>query len=121
MFFAARHPEPGLPPCLPHDVGRSAGWLKRCELVLNRVEPELVAARVDALSRALAPAAVKPHRAAFRIGFDWLVIDQVLASKAVSSVHGPMHVAKTENIPALSGTKTRARLPCALFATSAGE
>ena len=88
---------------------------------MNKVEPKLVAACVDALSRALAPATVKQHRAAFRMGFDWLVIGQVLASNAVSSVHGPMHVAKKENIPAISGTKTRARLPRALSDSSAGE
>ena len=121
VFFTARHPEPGHPLCLPHGVSRLAGWPERCELVLNKVEPKLVAACVDALSRALAPAAVKQHRAALRMRFDWLVIGQALASNAVRSVQGPMHVAKTENIPALSATKTRARLPCALFATSAGE
>ena len=50
VFFTARHPVPGRPPCLALGVSRLAGWIERCELFLNKVEPKLVASRVDALS-----------------------------------------------------------------------
>ena len=53
--------------------------------------------------------------------FDWLVVGPDLASNPVSSAHGPMPVAKTENTLALSATKTQTLRSCALFARAAGE
>ena len=70
----------------------------------------LVAAYVEALTRALSPATVKQHLAALRMLFDWLVVGQVLPFNPASSVRGPGHVVKAGKTPVLSAKETRALL-----------
>ena len=62
----------------------------------------VVAAYIEQLSGALAPASVKQHLAALRMLFDWLVVGQVLPFNPASSVRGPKHVVKTGKTPVLS-------------------
>ena len=77
---------------------------------LNQVEPMVVAAYIERLFGALAPASVKQHLAALRMLFDWLVVGQVLPFNPASSVRGPKHVVKTGKTPVLSAKETRALL-----------
>ena len=58
-------------------VRRFAEWCERRGLALDQVEPVVVAAYVEELTRARSPATVKQHLAALRMLFDWLVVGQV--------------------------------------------
>ena len=88
-------------------VRRFAEWCERRGLALHQVEPMIVAAYIEQLSGALAPASVKQHLAALRMLFDWLVVGQVLPFNPASSVRGPKHVVKTGKTPVLSAKETR--------------
>ena len=91
-------------------VRRFAEWCERRSVALDEVEPMVVAAYVEELTRALSPASVKQHLAALRMLFDWLVVGQVLPFNPASSVRGPRHVVKTGKTPVLSAKETRALL-----------
>ena len=91
-------------------VRRFAGWCEHRGVALDQIEPMVVAAYVEELTRALSPASVKQHLAALRMLFDWLVVGQVLPFNPASSVRGPKHVVKTGKIPVLSAKETRALL-----------
>ena len=91
-------------------VRRFAGWCERRGVALDQVEPMVVAAYVEELTRALSPASVKQHLAALRMLFDWLVAGQVLPFNPASSVRGPRHVIKAGKTPILSAKETRAVL-----------
>ena len=67
----------------------------------------LVAAYVEQLTKAYAPATVKQHLAAIRRLFDWLVVGQVIPVNPASSVRGPKHVVKTGKTPVLTAAETR--------------
>ena len=86
-------------------VRRFAGWCERRGL--DQVEPTVVAAYVEELTRALSPATVKQHLAALRMLYDWLVVGQVLPFNPASSVRGSMHVVKAGKTPVLSAKETR--------------
>ena len=87
-----------------------AGWCERRGLALDQVEPMVVAAYVEELTRARSPTTVKQHLAALRMLFDWLVVGQVLPFNPASSVRGPRHVVKAGKTPILSAKETRALL-----------
>ena len=91
-------------------VRRFAGWCERRGFSLDQVEPVVVAAYVEELTRARSPATVKQHLAALRMLFDWLVVGQVLSFNPASSVRGPKHVVKAGKTPVLSAKETRALL-----------
>ena len=99
---------------------RFATWCERRGLALDRVEPMVVAAYIEQLSGALAPASVKQHLAALRMLFDWLVVGQVLPFNPASSVRGPKHVVKTGKTPVLSAKETWALLDGIDISTLAG-
>ena len=80
----------------------------------------VVAAYIEQLCGALAPASVKQHLAALRMLFDWLVVGQVLPFNPASSVRGPKHVVKTGKTPVLSAAETRALLDGIDVSTLAG-
>jgi site-specific recombinase XerC len=50
---------------------------------------------------------VKPHLAAIRMLFDWLVIGQVVATNPAHSVRGPKHVVKTGKTTVLDAEQAR--------------
>ena len=77
---------------------------------MSLIDCVVVAAYIEQLSGALAPASVKRHLAALRMLFDWLVVGQVLPFNPASSVRGPKHVVKTGKTPVLSAKETRALL-----------
>ena len=48
-------------------VRRFAGWCERRRVALDQIEPMVVAAYIEELTRALSPASVKQHLAALRM------------------------------------------------------
>ena len=109
-FFTAYIRNPNTRMAYLAAVGRFATWCKRRDLALDQVEPMVVAAYVEQLSSALAPASVKQHLAVLRMLFDWLVVGQVLPFNPASLVRGPKHAVKTGKTPVLSAKEARALL-----------
>ena len=88
-FFTAHVRNPNTRLAYLAAVRRFAEWCEGRGITLDRVEPVVVAAHVEELSRTLSPASVKQHLAALRMLFDWLVVGQVLPFNPASSVRGP--------------------------------
>ena len=109
-FFTAHIRNPNTRIAYLAAVRRFAVWCERRGLTVDQVEPMLVAAYVEELTRARSPATVKQHLAALRMLFDWLVVGQVLPFNPASSVRGPKHVVKSGKTPVLSAKETRALL-----------
>ena len=109
-FFTAHIRNPNTRLAYLAAVRRFAEWCERRGLALDQVEPMVVAAYIEQLTGALAPASVKQHLAALRMLFDWLVVGQVLPFNPASSVRGPKHVVKTGKTPVLSAKEKLARL-----------
>ena len=119
-FFTAHIRNPNTRLAYLAAVRRFAEWCERRALALDQVEPMVVAAYIEQLSGALAPASVKQHLAALRMLFDWLIVGQVLPFNPASSVRGPKHVVKTGKTPVLSAKETRALLDGIDVATLVG-
>lgn len=77
---------------------------------LAAVEPVHVAAWVEALGRAHAPATVKQRLAAVRMLFDWLVVGQIVPANPAAPVRGPRHVVRRGKTPVLAREEARALL-----------
>lgn len=77
---------------------------------LGAVEPVHVAAWVEALGRAHAPATVKQRLAGVRMLFDWLVLGQVVPANPAAPVRGPRHVVRRGKTPVLDRAEARALL-----------
>jgi len=77
---------------------------------LGAVEPVHVAAWVEALGRAHAPATVKQRLAGVRMLFDWLVIGQVVPANPAAPVRGPRHIVRRGKTPVLGRADARALL-----------
>ena len=107
-FFTAHIRNPNTRLAYLAAVRRFAEWCERRGLALDQVEPMVVAAYIEQLSGAFAPASVKQHLAALRMLFDWLVVGQVLPFNPASSVRGPKHVIKTGKTPVLSAKERNA-------------
>ena len=119
-FFTAHIRNPNTRLAYLAAVRRFAEWCERRSVALDQVEPMVVAAYIEQLSGALAPASVKQHIAALRMLFDWLVVGQVLPFNPASSVRDPKHVVKTGKTPVLSAKETRALLDGIDVSTIAG-
>jgi integrase/recombinase XerC len=74
---------------------------------LGAVEPVHVAAWVEALGRAHAPATVKQRLAGVRMLFDWLVLGQVVRANPAAPVRGPRHVVRRGKTPVLDRAEAR--------------
>ena len=109
-FFTAHIRNPNTRLAYLAAVRRFAEWCERRGVALDQVEPMVLAAYIEQLSGAFAPASVKQHLAALRMLFDWLVVGQVLPFNPASSVRGPKHVVKTGKTPVLSAKEARALL-----------
>ena len=101
-------------------VWRFADWCGHHGVSLAKVEPTVVAAYIEELTRQRAPASVKQHLAALRMLFDWLVVNQVLPFNPASSVRGPKHVVKEGKTPVLSAEEARGLLDGIDLSTLAG-
>ena len=82
--------------CDHHQVGEIAD-----------IEPLHVAAYVEAMATDFEKPTVKPHLAAIRMLFDWLVTGQVVATNPAHSVRSPKHVVKTGKTTVLTGEQAR--------------
>ena len=119
-FFTAHIRNPNTRLAYLAAVRRFAEWCEHRRIALDQVEPMVVAAYIEQLCGAHAPASVKQHLAALRMLFDWLVVGQVLPFNPASSVRGPKHVVKTGKTPVLSAKETRVLLDGIDVATLAG-
>ena len=106
-FFTANIRNPNTRMAYLTAAYRFADWCEAKGLELGHVEPMMVAAYVEQLTKLHAPATVKQHLAAIRVLFDWLVIGQVAPFNPASSVRGPKHVVKTGKTPVLTAEETR--------------
>lgn len=82
-------------------------WCLRYGIALATIEPMVVAAYIEDLTRLRAPATVKQHLAAIRSLFDWLVLGRVVGFNPAAAVRGPRHVVKGGKTPVLSAEETR--------------
>jgi site-specific recombinase XerD len=74
---------------------------------LADIEPIHVGTYIEALQTTAAKPTVKPHLAAIRMLFDWLIIGQVLAVNPAHAVRGPKHVVKRGKTPVLTEEQAR--------------
>ena len=109
-FFTAHIRNPNTRLAYLAAVRRFATWCELRDLALGQVEPVVVTAYVEELTRARSSATVKQHLAALRMLFDWLVVGQILPFNPASSVRGPKHVVKAGKTPVLSAKETRTLL-----------
>ena len=91
-------------------AARFGDWCGDRGVVLEEVEPMIVAAYIEELTRVLGPASVKQHLAGIRMLFDWLVLGHVVRFNPAASVRGPKHVVRTGKTPVLSAVETRTLL-----------
>lgn len=87
---------------------------------LDAIRPVHVAAWVEALGRANAPATVKQRLAAVRMLFDWLVVGQIVPTNPAAAVRGPRHVVKRGKTPVLAREEARALLDAIETETAIG-
>ena len=119
-FFTANIRNPNTRMAYLMAAYRFADWCEAKGLALDRVEPMVVAAYIEQLTKAYAPATVKQHLAAIRMLFDWLVVGQVVPFNPASSVRGPKHVVKTGKTPVLTASEARGLLDRINTATVVG-
>lgn len=74
---------------------------------LPDIQPVHVAAYIEALSSARAPATAKQRLAAVRMLCDWLVLGQVIPVNPASAVRGPKHVVRRGKTPVLAREDAR--------------
>lgn len=74
---------------------------------LSSVEPIHIAAFVKALEKKFSAPTVKPHLAALRMLFDWLVTGHILEVNPAHAVRGPKHVVRKGKTPVLSPEEIR--------------
>ncbi len=119
-FFTANIRNPNTRMAYLTAAYRFADWCEAKDLALEHVEPMIVAAYVEQLTKVYAPATAKQHLAAIRMLFDWLVIGQITPFNPASSVRGPKHVVKVGKTPVLTAEETRELLDTIDTATLLG-
>jgi len=108
-FFTANIRNPNTRQSYARAVEQFLFWCEARGGSLRDIEPMIVAAYIEELSRERAPQTVKQHLAAIRMLFDWMVVGQALPFNPASSVRGPRYSIKKGKTPALS-TKDARRL-----------
>jgi integrase/recombinase XerD len=88
-------------------VAQFLDWCDRPGVTLERIEPMIVAAYIEQLTRDREPQTVKQHLAAIRMLFDWLVIGQSVPFNPAASVRGPRYSIKRGKTPVLSRSDMR--------------
>jgi integrase/recombinase XerD len=106
-FFTVNIRNPNTRLAYAKAVGQFLAWCDERRQGLGDIEPMVVAAYVEQLTRERAPQTVKQHLAAIRMLFDWLVIGQVLPSNPAASVRGPRYSSKKGKTPVLSAADAR--------------
>lgn len=82
-------------------------WCEERRFELDTIEPMVVAAYIEQLTKSRAPQTVKQHLAAIRMLFDWLVIGQVIPHNPAHAVRGPKYSIKTGKTPVLDAKQAR--------------
>jgi site-specific recombinase XerD len=82
-------------------------WCEKRDVTLHQIEPMIVAAYVEELTKTLAPQSVKQKLAAIRMLFDWMVVGQEMSFNPAASVRGPRYSIKKGKTPVLSAEDTR--------------
>jgi site-specific recombinase XerD len=85
-------------------------FLYCCEergITLRQIEPIIVAAYVEELTKTHAPQSVKQKLAAIRMFFDWMVVGQEMSFNPAASVRGPRYSIKKGKTPVLSAVDAR--------------
>lgn len=106
-FFAAQIANDNTREAYMRAVYQFADWCEGYGIFLIDLEPTHVAAYIRALARQRSPATTKQHLAAIRMLFDWLVINQVIASNPATAVKGPKHVVRKGKTPVLNKEELR--------------
>lgn len=76
-------------------------WCEERGASLEKIEPMIVAAYIEKLTKERSAQTVKQHLAAIRMLFDWLVIGQALPFNPAASVRGPRYSYKQGKTPVL--------------------
>jgi integrase/recombinase XerD len=82
-------------------------WCDERGFALETIEPMVVAAYIEELTRERAAQTVKQHLAAVRMLFDWLVTGQVLPHNPAHAVRGPRYSIKKGKTPVLTAKEAR--------------
>ncbi|MBL9084997.1 MAG: tyrosine-type recombinase/integrase [Planctomycetales bacterium] len=106
-FFTAHIRNPHTRAAYARAVRDFSDWCEARGIVLDRVEPIVIAAYIEQLTESRSKPTVKQHLAAIRMLFDWLVIGQVVPSNPASSVRGPKHVVRKGKTPVLTADEAR--------------
>jgi integrase/recombinase XerD len=88
-------------------VGQFFDWCDRPGVSLSSIEPMIVAAYIEQLTKEREPQTVKQHLAAIRMLFDWMVVGQAMPLNPASSVRGPRYSIKKGKTPVLSAKDAR--------------
>ena len=91
-------------------VGQFFSFCERNGVSLAEIEPMIVAAYIEQLSKERTAPTVKQHLAAIRMLFDWMVVGQCLPFNPASSVKSPRYSIKRGKTPVLSAEDCRTLL-----------
>lgn len=100
-FFTANIRNPNTRLSYARAVSQFMTWCEQRGASLEKIEPMIVAAYIEKLTKERSPQTVKQHLAAIRMLFDWLVIGQSLPFNPASSVRGPRYSYKQGKTPVL--------------------
>jgi integrase/recombinase XerD len=106
-FFTANIRNPNTRLSYLRAISPFLAWCEDRGLELRQVEPIVVAAYIEQLTKGRAPQTVKQHLAAIRMLFDWLVTGQIVPFNPAASVRGPRYSIKKGKTPVLSAQETR--------------
>ncbi|MBA2526907.1 MAG: site-specific integrase, partial [Pyrinomonadaceae bacterium] len=106
-FFTANIRNPNTRLSYARAVGAFLSWCDERRVSLQQIEPMIVAAYVEELTKERAPQTVKQSLAAIRMLFDWMVVGQVIPFNPAASVRGPRYSIKKGKTPVLSAEDAR--------------
>jgi len=120
-FFAANIRNKNTRTAYLHAVGRFLAWCEHHQIGgLADIEPLHVVAYIEALGTNFEKPTVKPHLAAIRMLFDWLVAGQIVAPNPAHAVRGPKHVVKVGKIMVLDAEQAQRLLDSIDISTVVG-
>lgn len=106
-FFTARIRNRNTREAYARAVHQFSHWCDRRKIKLDDLEPIVIAAYVEDISRRLSAPSVKQHLAAIRMLFDYLVTGHVLPVNPAAAVRGPRFSMKRGKTPVLSADQAR--------------
>lgn len=106
-FFTAQIRNKGTRQAYSHAVNQFFEWCQRNGVAFDQIEPIVVAAYIETLTKRLSAPSTKLHLAAIRMLYDYLVTGQIVPFNPAASVRGPKHVVKKGKTPVLSAEEAR--------------